>query len=259
MRSRRHRKWRDLSMPLISEHLRHLDGRGLAVSTIARHMATIRVFCRFLESNGLTPLNAAEQLSQPASAHTLPGVLRPNQVCDLLAAPQPSDSLYLRDVAMLEMLYGSGLRASEVAALTVDRVHMGLSVVRVLGKGAKERIVPTGRPARHAAQRYIEELRPQLVRRHQPTDHLLLSHTGRPITRVVVWQVVRKHAKAAGLHDVHPHTLRHSFATHLLAGGADLRVVQELLGHANIRTTQVYTHVDAARLKKVIEEYHPRG
>ncbi len=255
----RHRKWRDLCLPVISEHLRHLDGRGLAVSTIARHMATIRVFCRFLESTGQTARNAAELLSQPAASHSLPGVLRPDQVRALLAAPREESLLYLRDVAMLELLYASGLRASEVATLTVDRLHTGLSVVRVLGKGGRERIVPVGKPARGAVQRYLDELRPKLLRRDHPTDHLLLSHTGRPITRVVVWQVVTKHAQSVALHDVHPHTLRHSFATHLLAGGADLRVVQELLGHSNIRTTQVYTHVDAARLKKVIEKYHPRG
>lgn len=259
MARQRHRTWRDLTLPLISEHLRHLDGRGLAVSTIARHMATIRVFCRFLESTGRAANNAAELLSQPAPSHSLPGVLRPNQIRSLLAAPQPGAALYLRDVAMLELLYGSGLRAGEVASLTVERVHMRLSVVHVLGKGGRERIVPTGKPARDAVQRYLDELRPKLLRREHPTDRLLLSHTGRPITRVVVWQIVTKHGQSVALHDVHPHTLRHSFATHLLAGGADLRVVQELLGHANIRTTQIYTHVDSTRLRKVITKYHPRG
>jgi integrase/recombinase XerD len=135
---------------------------------------------------------------------------------------------------------------------------MDLGVGRVLGKGAKERIVLIGKPALQAVSQYLEQLRPRLVRPDRPTHRLLLSRTGKPITRIIVWQVVAKHARRAGLQGVHPHTLRHSFATHLLAGGADLRVVQELLGHSNIQTTQIYTHVDRSRLKQVLRKYHPR-
>lgn len=252
-------RWSELSLPLIAQHLRHLDQRGLAVSTVARHVATIRVFCRFLDSFGHTPQNAAEVLTQPATWQTLPDVKGTRQIAMLLAAPKSKQMMYLRDRAMLELLYGSGLRASEVADLTPDRIHFSLEVVRVLGKGSRERVVPTGKPALNATRHYLEELRPKLLRPTHPTDRMFLSHRGRSIDRIVVWQIVTRHARAAGMKDVHPHTLRHSFATHLLAGGADLRVVQELLGHANLRTTQIYTHVDPSQLREVVDKYHPRA
>ena len=250
--------WQDLDFGLITGYLRHLEQQGLATSSIARHVATIRVFTRFLESTGVVSKDPAQLLCRPRIWQTLPGVLGVGQVQQLLEAPQPTDTLYLRDVAMLELLYAGGLRATELAELDHDRVHHDLGVVRVMGKGRKERIVPVGRPALAATSRYAQDLWPRLRRRRSVTDRLLLSRTGTPITRVVIWQVVTKHARRAGLHNVHPHTLRHSFATHLLAGGADLRVVQELLGHADIKTTQVYTHVDASRLKAVIKKCHPR-
>jgi integrase/recombinase XerD len=253
-----HRGFQSLTLQIIADHLRALDEKGLAVSSIARHVATIRVFARFLFSIDFLKENPAELLSQPSTWKTIPGVLAPEMVLKLLAAPQPEDALYERDVALLELLYAAGLRATEVSDLTLDRLHVNLGVARVMGKGRKERIVPVGQPAIDAVKRYVENLRPRLLKDSRTTDHLLLSRTGQPITRIVVWQIVAKHAKRAGLHDVHPHTLRHSFATHLLAGGADLRVVQELLGHANIRTTQIYTHVDRSRLKEVIKNHHPR-
>jgi len=202
--------------------------------------------------------NPFELLCQPRSWHTLPGILSVAEIERLLAAPKRQDTMYIRNVAVLELLYGGGLRASELASLDQDRVHDDLAVVRVMGKGSKERIVPIGKPALDAICRYRLDMRPALLRSSRPTQRLLLSRTGLPITRVVVWQVVVKHARRAGLRHVHPHTLRHSFATHLLAGGADLRVVQELLGHVNIKTTQIYTHVDTSQLKKVIEKCHPR-
>ncbi len=250
--------FKSLTLERIAQHLRYLDERKLAVSSIARHVATIRVFCRYLSSTGYLSSNPGELLTQPANWQRVPGVLGVEQMQALLAAPQPSDALYLRDVAILELLYAGGLRASELANLDVDRLHLDLGVARVLGKGAKERIVPIGRPAIEAARAYLNEQRPKLLREDRPTNRLLLSRTGQPITRIVIWQIVSKYAVRAGLRDVHPHTLRHSFATHLLAGGADLRVVQELLGHSNIRTTQIYTHVDRSRLKQVIARHHPR-
>ena len=258
MVGRRRRGWRALSLPLIAEHLRDLDDRGLAVSTIARHVATIRVFCRFLKAIGRIERDAAELLTQPTAVKTLPGVMSTTVVRKLLESPNAADPLYLRDRTLLELLYGCGLRASEVSDLTVDGVHLKLGVLRVMGKGRKERIVPAGVPALDATKSYLEQLRPNLERGKRITQQLLLSINGRPITRVVVWQIVARNARRAGLTDVHPHKLRHSFATHLLAGGADLRVVQELLGHVNINTTQIYTHVDATRLKQVIREHHPR-
>jgi len=252
-------RWSDLSIDQIAAHLRSLDGKGLAVSSIARHVATIRVFCRFLESTGKVAADPAATLSQPQIWSTMPGVLGQKEITALLAAPQPEEPLYLRDVALLELLYAGGLRASELAELDINGLHFDLGVAKVRGKGNKERIVPIGKPALAATRQYLGELRPRLFRADKPTDRLLLSRSGAPITRIIVWQVVTKHARRAGLINVHPHTLRHSFATHMLAGGADLRVVQELLGHSNIKTTQIYTHVDATRLKQVITRYHPRA
>jgi integrase/recombinase XerD len=250
--------WSDLNIETIAAHLKTLHTNGLQVSSIARHVATIRVFGRFLQSHGHQPNDPAELLTQPSTWRTLPGVMSTDQVKTLLAAPDPADKLYLRDVALLELLYASGLRASEVADMDCDRLHTQLAVARVIGKGNKERIVPVGKPALAACERYVTELRPTLLREGRPTQRLLLSRTGGPITRIVVWQIVVRHAEKAGLHDIHPHTLRHSFATHLLAGGADLRVVQEMLGHSNIKTTQIYTHVDRSHLTKVIAKFHPR-
>ena len=195
---------------------------------------------------------------RPQTWKRLPTVLGEEQIEKLLQAPDPDTLLYLRDVGLMELLYAGGLRASELAELDMSGVHFDLSVVRVLGKGQKERVVPIGLPAMRALRRYCEELREDLVREHAPTDRVFLSRTGQPITRVVVWQIVKRHAEKAGLENVHPHTLRHSFATHLLAGGADLRVVQELLGHSNLETTQIYTHVDRSRLKEVLTKFHPR-
>lgn len=251
--------WDDLNHELITEHLKMLrDDRGLELSSLARHVATIRVFCRFMETNNLIEDNPAEDLEQPSTWQRLPNVMADETVQKLLAAPQPSDGLYLRDVALLELLYAGGLRASELSDLDTTAVHFELGVCRVMGKGSKERLVPIGRPALRALRRYFDELRPDLEKPGISNDRIFLSRTGQPITRVVVWQVVKRHAKRAGLKDVHPHTLRHSFATQMLAGGADLRVVQELLGHSNIKTTQVYTHVDRSRLKEVVARFHPR-
>ncbi len=253
-----HSGWHDLTLPLISKHLQKLQVKGLEISSIARHVATIRVFCRFIASAGYIRKNPAELLSQPSSWKRLPNVLAAEQIGKLIQAPDTDDPLCLRDIALLELLYAGGLRASELAKLKIDWFHPDLGVIRVMGKGRKERLVPIGKPAVKALQNYLGELRPQLVREDRQTDLMFLSRTGLPITRVVVWQIVKRMAQRAGLRDVHPHTLRHSFATHLLAGGADLRVVQELLGHSNIRTTQIYTHVDHTRLQQVINKFHPR-
>lgn len=253
-----HASWQALTLDIIGEHLKHLEERCLEDSSIARHVATIRVFGRFLASRGFTDADPAELLVQPAVWQRLPSVLGREQIEKLLAAPREDEPLYLRDVALMEMLYAAGLRASEVATLEVGKLYPDLAVVRVVGKGNKERVVPVGVPALKAVDRYTRELRPMLVREGKATDRLFLSRNGGAITRVVVWQIVQRHARRAGLHSVHPHQLRHSFATHLLAGGADLRVVQELLGHSNIRTTQIYTHVDRSRLKQVIDRFHPR-
>jgi integrase/recombinase XerD len=259
----------------LADHLAQLKtDRELSASSITRHLATVRVFCRWLLSTGTLAENPADFLERPTRWRRLPGVLSPRQVRALLEAPRPPDDgdaptgkrarradavLHLRDRAMLELMYASGLRASEVAGLPVRDYHATIGTVLVTGKGDKQRIVPVGAPAQRAVAEYLQRCRPALLRDDgRDRGRLLLSRTGRPLERVAVWQLVKKHAAAAGLHDVHPHTLRHSFATHLLAGGADLRIVQDLLGHSDIATTQIYTHVDSTRLKHVHRSFHPR-
>jgi len=244
------------------EHVRALHRRrSLQPSSIARHLATIRVFFRFLKANGAIEEDPTRLLETPTRWKRLPGVLSPQQMRKLLNAPAPElGRLWLRDRAMLELMYAAGLRASEVGVLAIRDYNPTLGVLVVTGKGGKQRIVPVGKPAQDVVQIYLDELRPALTRFGDDRDRgrLLLSHTGRPLERVAVWQIVRRAAGRAGLRNVHPHMLRHSFATHLLAGGADLRVVQELLGHSDISTTQIYTHVDRSRLREVVRKHHPR-
>ena len=245
------------------EHVRDLHRvRQLQPSSITRHLATIRVFFRFLLANGCIREDPTGLLERPTRWKRLPGVLSPKQMRQLLRAPSPEHGrLWLRDRAILELMYAAGLRASEVGALRIREYNATLGVLLVTGKGGKQRMVPVGRPARDAMTSYLQQLRPELAQLDDGRDQgrLLLSNSGRPIERVAVWQIVRRCAQRAGMRHVHPHMLRHSFATHLLAGGADLRVVQELLGHSDIATTQIYTHVDRSRLREVVRKHHPRG
>jgi integrase/recombinase XerD len=246
----------------LAEHLRRLHReRNLQPSSIARHLASMRVFFRFLLANERIGRDPARLLERPTQWRRLPGVLSPGQMKTLLAAPSPEHGrLWMRDKAMLELMYAAGLRASEVGALAVNEYNATIGVLAVTGKGGRQRVVPIGKPAREWTDRYLGELRPILARWEDGRDRnrLLLSNTGRPLERVAVWQIVRRTAAVAGLGEIHPHMLRHSFATHLLVGGADLRVVQELLGHADISTTQIYTHVDRSRLHEVVRKHHPR-
>lgn len=253
----------DITPRHLVDHLRRLrTERRMQSSSIVRHLATIRVFFRFLSANGRITQNPADLLERPTRWKRLPGVLLPGQMRRLVEAPQPEHgALWLRDKTMLELMYAAGLRASEVGALRLNEFHETIGVLTVTGKGNKQRLVPIGAPARAWTRRYLDECRPLLARFEDERDaaRLLLSNTGRPLERVAVWQIVRRNAERAGLKEVHPHMLRHSFATHLLSGGADLRVVQELLGHADIATTQIYTHVDRSRLRQVMKTHHPRA
>jgi integrase/recombinase XerD len=245
------------------DHVRALHReRGLAASSITRHLATMRVFFRFLHANGLIEENPTRVLETPTRWRRLPGVLSPRQMKRLLAAPAPEHGLlWRRDRAMLESMYAAGLRASEVCALHTKDYNATLGVLLVTGKGQKQRVVPIGTPAQEAIGAYLPQRGETAARFGDDRDagRLFLSNSGRPLERVAVWQIVRRNATRGGLDHVHPHMLRHSFATHLLAGGADLRVVQELLGHSDISTTQVYTHVDRSRLQEVVRKHHPRG
>lgn len=231
------------------EFIRDQSSKGLSTSTVTRRVEVLRVFLKFIGRLD------GDQLDRPKPAEPLPRVLSRQQVLTLLAAPQPGKLLYHRDVAILELLYASGLRASELCDLSVHDIS--LDSVRVMGKGSKERLVPMNPVASKAIAVYLIDGRPA-VDKHQ-SKALFLSRTGRPLCRHGLWYMVKAYAEKAGLPaDATTHTLRHSFATHLISGGADLRVVQELLGHEDIQTTQIYTHVDADRLKAVHTAFHPR-
>jgi integrase/recombinase XerD len=251
-----------VSMQDLADHLQRLRReRGLEPSTITRHLATIRVFFRWLHAERRIERDPARLLERPHRWKKLPGTLTPGEMRKLVEAPTAEHGdLWLRDRAMLEVMYASGLRASEIGTLKINDYNDTLASVVVLGKGNKQRVVPLGDPAVKAVREYLKECRPRLARFDDARDkfRLFLSFSGRPIERVAVWQIVRKYSALACVHGVHPHKLRHSFATHLLSGGADLRVVQELLGHSDINTTQVYTHVDRSRLRDVLQKHHPR-
>lgn len=248
----------EISADDLRQHLIALQRRGLALSSIARHFASIKVFLRYLHSERILRRDVASLLEAPSRWRNIPNSLRYEQVEALLGAPESSEEFYLRDKALLETLYATGMRVSEVVHLPVDQINLDLGYVRCFGKGSKERVIPVGSKAINAVDEYLSHLRPRLLGdRH--TVELFLSRTGRPLDRSNIWRVVRKHARTAGIEEhVTPHTLRHCFATHLLGGGADLRIVQELLGHADLTTTQIYTHVDEAQLKHVHAKFHPR-
>ena len=233
--------------------------RGLAVTSISRALVAIRMFFRFLSGEGLVARDVTEHLESPRIWQNLPEVLDRRAVDRLLATPSAEhDRWPRRDRAILEMLYATGARASEVADLTVQSVNREVGYVLAVGKGRKERIVPVGRRALEALDAYLAEERAALNRRGD--EHLFLTHSGRRMGRETLWRLVKKYiARAALSPRASPHTLRHSFATHLLEGGADLRAVQEMLGHVDIGTTQLYTHVDPSRLKAIHRKYHPRA
>lgn len=244
----------------LSYYLEFLRAERLAPPSIARHLVALKMFYRFLRLEERTNESTVDLLSSPALWERIPHVLSPESVSKLLDAPQPLDRYYLRDRAILETLYATGCRVSEVANLKREDLYLDSAFCKCFGKGNKQRIVPLGRPALNALRAYLEGLRPRLARTAPDAPWVFVSRGGKGLTREMLWILVKKYAKRAGLTGkVSPHTLRHSFATHLLAGGADLRTVQELLGHANIRTTQHYTHIDRDRLRAIHRQFHPRG
>lgn len=248
----------DIDIDVVRQHLVELRDSGLGVSSIARHLAAIKMFLRFLFAQKLIRNDVASLIESPKKWRNLPDTLHRLDLERMLELPDETGELQLRDKALIELLYATGMRVTELVELTFDRLNLVVGYVRVMGKGRKERIVPVGSAALAAVQEYLQHLRPQLAGYHS-ADRVFLSRTGRPLDRSAVWRVVRKFAVQAGIHKhVSPHTLRHCFATHLLQGGADLRVVQELLGHADVATTQIYTHVDTERLKSVHQKFHPR-
>ena len=256
---RGHTHPRGITTSIILGFLVQLKDRGYSVATISRMLAALRMFYRFLAVEGIIERNVTTALDSPRLWRRLPSVLSPAEVGQLLAAPQTDTLFGLRDKALIELLYATGLRASEIASLDVDSIHFDYGYLRCMGKGSKERLVPVGRTALDVARRYLYEARPRILRgRISPA--LFVSSRGQRLSRIHVWRLVKKYARLAGIRkNLYPHALRHSFATHLLAGGADLRTDQEMLGHASIITTQIYTHVDKDRLKEVHRRFHPRG
>jgi len=235
------------------------ESAQLAASSIARNLVTLKLFFRYLVLEGVLLDSVADLLNSPKLWQYLPHVMSPETVNRLLAAPRQTDRFPHRDRAFLAILYATGCRVSEVANMQLRDLHLKERYCRALGKGNKERMVSLNPLAIKAIKAYLEHERP-LMTRKKDSGALFLSRTGRPLTRMMLWKLVRRYAQRVGADErVSPHTLRHSFATHMLAGGAEIRALQEMLGHASISTTQIYTHVEHSRLKTVHSKYHPRG
>jgi len=255
-RSLQHLTIRDLA-----DYATWLHGQKLAPASIARHLVSLKVFYRFLQLEAVVQDNVAELLGSQKLWERVPKVLSPEQIERLFQSPKKHDPFWRRDRALLELLYATGCRASEASNLRLCDLHLDQGYCVCRGKGNKERIVPVGQRAIAAVRTYLEHERPTLAQRYSNmSDWVLLSYRGRRLRRERIWELLKFYAARVGApDDISPHTLRHSFATHLLSGGADLRQVQEMLGHASIATTQIYTHVDAARLKSVHQKFHPRA
>jgi integrase/recombinase XerD len=243
---------------IIQSYLRTLTQDQKGESSIKRALVAIRMFLRYSKLMGLIEDDFTAILESPKIWQRLPNICSKQQVVNLLDAPNPDEPFYLRDRAMLELLYATGIRASELAGLRLSDLNLDIGYLRCLGKGNRERVIPVGKIAIEATLEYLTKLRPGLARPFSD-NFLLLSRTGRPIGRIEVWRLVKKYAMRAGMpRNLTAHTLRHCFATHLLTGGADLRSVQEMLGHVDIATTQIYTHVDQERLREIHRKFHPR-
>jgi integrase/recombinase XerD len=249
----------EIGARMLREFVYHLKDLGLSPASIRRNVSAVRTYFKFMLGEGYVVRDPSERLETPKRWRTLPEVLGIEEIEKLLAAPSLDEPLAFRDRAMLELAYGAGLRVSEWISLGVRDVMLQDHVVRVFGKGAKERLVPIGRRAIGAIAIYLRELRPKLEK-GEGKGRLFLNSRGRPLSRMGAWKILRKYVDQVGItKPVSPHTLRHSFATHLLEGGADLRAVQEMLGHVDISTTQIYTHVDREYLRSVHKQFHPRA
>ena len=250
---------RSVTLPVMSEYLGERKRAGLSASSIKLLVVALKIFCRFLAAKGIIERDPAEALALPRIERYLPETLNELQVEEFLEKIDTKAVHGLRDRAMIELLYASGLRISELANARLENFNFEERMLRVTGKGNKTRLVPVGRKACEALAAYLSTERPKLVKPRSSSE-IFLSERGTKLTTARIWQIVKKHAQRAGLEkNIYPHLLRHSFATHLLSNGADLRIIQEMLGHADISTTQVYTHVDQQRLKAVHRQFHPRA
>ena len=243
----------------VLRHLERLAESGLAARSVGRHLAALRAFYRFLAAEGRLGRSPTDDLGTPRPMRRLPAPLTANEVEALLAAPDLSRPIGVRDRALLETLYSTGMRVSEALSARLEALNLKMGYLRCTGKGSKERVVPLGSQAVRWLRRYLDEVRPALDPGRR-SALLFPGRGGRPLTRQGIWKAIRAHGRRAGIQtSLHPHRVRHSFATHLLEHGADLRAVQQMLGHADISSTQIYTHVNRERLRRLYDQYHPRA
>lgn len=252
-----------ISLQHIEQYLEELSAMDLSVSSVARNISSIRGFHEFAVVEDLAKANPAELIELPKKAKHLPDVLNPEEVAAIIDIPNRETDAGIRNAAIMETLYATGMRVSELTSLELDNLFFEIGFIRVVGKGNKERLVPVGEIAQSALEHYIEIVRPKFQsdnNPHKAKNKIFLSQRGNPLSRMSIWNIVNDAAERAGVEkNVYPHIFRHSFATHLLEGGADLRAVQEMLGHSSIITTEIYTHVDRTLLHQVHKEFHPRA
>lgn len=252
-------EWNNISRNDIMRFLYELKDSGKSTATISRHISSIRSYHQFLIRERIADTDPSLHIETPKKERKLPDTLSQEEV-DKLLSIDTATPLSLRNKAMLELLYATGLRVSEMIGLKLDDLHLTMGFVQCMGKGSKERIVPLGDTARNVLGEYMQTARKELLKKNNQENALFLNQHGRPLSRQGFWKILKGLTVEAGIHKtITPHTLRHSFATHLLENGADLRIVQEMLGHADISTTQIYTHVTKARLKDIYQTYHPRA
>lgn len=250
----------DISSDQISRFFKTLKELGLSGSSSARYFSSLKGFFLYLLKNKYILKNPIERISAPKISKKLPEVLDINEVDKILSAPNVEDKFGLRDKAILELFYACGTRVSELINLKVNDLFFNDEIIRVIGKGSKQRIIPIGSSAVNWINEYLKKSRPLLMKKLKSENYLFLNSRGSKLSRMGIWKIIDRYVRQAGItKDVHPHTFRHSFATHLLEGGADLRAVQEMLGHVDISTTQIYTHIDRDYIKQVHKQYHPRG
>jgi integrase/recombinase XerD len=243
----------------IRDFMLHEKDKGLSVNSIARSLAALRMFYRFLAREKLIKADVSSYVDTPKLWKRIPHVLSTEEVKRLIEAPDLTKDQGIRDRAILEVMYATGMRVSETSGVKTSDANLEIGFIRCLGKGRKERIVPLGKKAVEAVARYLEKVRPRLCRRGAAPE-LFLNRSGKRLSRISIWKLIKAYARQARIKkEIRPHILRHSFATHLLEHGADLRSVQEMLGHANISTTQIYTHIEKDRLKSIHKAFHPRG
>lgn len=252
--------WQEVDRFLVVDFLEELKKEDKAATTITRMISSLRRFHQFLRQERHTDHDPMQHIDAPKKALRLPSTLSVKEVEKLIETPDTKTPLGLRDRAILEVMYATGLRVSELIGLKLSNLHLKMGLLQTIGKGDKERIVPLGDYAIHWLERYLEEARPLLIKKNRDEQHVFVNRSGSGLSRQGIWKNLKQIVREAGIYkDVTPHTLRHSFATHLLENGADLRTVQELLGHADISTTQIYTHITKKRMTDVYKEYFPRA